>query len=196
MTLANIWSSGCWIIGGGSAVARHISKCVTCRKLQAATQVQEMADLPKDRIEPSGPFIYSAVDYFGPWLVKEGRRLVKRYGVLFTCMASRAVHIEIPHSMDTSSFINAYRGFADRRGPIRQLRSDRGTNFVGCQTELKDALLEMDNEIIRKRLLENQCDWINECAPCEPYERCLGATNSNSSKSIVRPPEPSWHPIR
>ena len=87
MTLAAIRSSGFWIIGGGSAVARHISKCVTCRKLPAATQDQKMADLPKDRIEPSQPFTYSAVDYCGPWLVKEGRREVKRYGVLFTCMA-------------------------------------------------------------------------------------------------------------
>jgi hypothetical protein len=63
--------------------------------------------------------MYSAVDYFGPWLVKEGRREVKRYGVLFTCMASRAVHLEIAHSMDTSSFINAYRRFVGRRGPVR-----------------------------------------------------------------------------
>ena len=120
-----------------------------------------MADLPRDRIEPSQPFTYSAVDYFGPWLVKEGRREVKRYGVLFTCMSSRAVHIEIAHSMDTSSFINAYRRFVGRRGPVRQLRSDCGTNFVGCQTELKNALLKMDDEKISKHLLEDQCDWIN-----------------------------------
>ena len=100
------------------------------------------------------------MDCFGPWLVKEGRKEVKRYGVLFTCMASRAVHIEIAHSMDTSSFINAYRRFAGRRGPIRQLRSDRGSN-LGSQTELQKALLEMDEEKIHEKLLEDQCDWIN-----------------------------------
>ena len=63
--------------------------------------------------------------------------------------------------MDTSSFINAYRRFVGRRGPVRLLRSDRGTNFVGCQTELRNALLEMDDEKISKCLLEDQCDWIN-----------------------------------
>ena len=56
MTLANIRSSRYWIVGGSSAVARQISKCVTCRKLRAATQVEKMADLLKDRIEPSQPF--------------------------------------------------------------------------------------------------------------------------------------------
>ena len=183
MTLAAIRSSGIWIIGGGSAVARHISKCVTCRKLRAATQEQKMADLPKDRIEPSQPFTYSAVDCFGPWLVKEGRKEVKRYGVLFTCMASRAVHIEIAHSMDTSSFINAYRRFVGRRGPVRQLRSDRGTNFVGSQTELQNALLEMDEEKIRKRLLEDQCDWINSKMNV-PYASHMGGVWERQIRTV------------
>ena len=51
-------------------------------------QEQRMANLPEDRVQPAPPFSYSAVDYFGPWYVKEGRRQLKRYGVLFTCLAS------------------------------------------------------------------------------------------------------------
>ena len=99
-----------------------------------------MADLPEDRLEPSPPFTYSAVDYFGPWLVKEGQKNVKRYGVLFTCLVSRAVHLETAISLDTSSFLNAYRRFIGRRGPVRQLRTDCGTNFVGSKTELQSVL--------------------------------------------------------
>jgi hypothetical protein len=59
-------------------------------------------------------------------------------------MASRAVHIEVAASLETDSFINALRRFLSRRGPIRQLRSDQGTNFVGAKKELKDALRELD----------------------------------------------------
>ena len=66
MTYNSIRSSGFWIIGGGSAVSSHISKCVKCRKFRGAPQEQKMADLPEDRLKPAPPFTYSGVDYFGP----------------------------------------------------------------------------------------------------------------------------------
>lgn len=88
-----------------------------------------MADLPEDHLEPSPPFMYSAVDYFGPWLVKEGRENVERYGVLFTCLVSRAVHLETAISLDTSSFLTSiYRRIIGRyyyRGPVRHLQIRR-----------------------------------------------------------------------
>lgn len=48
MTLSEIRFRGFWIIGGSTAVATHISKCVTCRKLRGKVQDQKMADLPVD----------------------------------------------------------------------------------------------------------------------------------------------------
>jgi len=120
-----------------------------------------MSDLPEDRLESTPPFTYCAVDYFGPFVVKESRKELKRYGVLFTCMASRAIHLEIANSLETDSFINALRRFISRRGPIRQLRSDQGTNFVGARRELQPALAEMDQQKIKTKLLEEQCDWFS-----------------------------------
>ena len=76
----------------------------------------------------------------GLWCVKEGRREVKRYGTLFTCMASCAIHIEVAQSMETDSFLQALRCVINRRGPIRELRSEQGTNFVGVENELKRAI--------------------------------------------------------
>ena len=71
---------------------------------------QKMASLPEDRITPSKPpFTYVGVDCFGPSLVRPGRATAKRNAVLFTCLAIRTVHIEVVHSMDTKSFINALR---------------------------------------------------------------------------------------
>ena len=161
MTLNEVRSNGFWVVSGPSVVANIISSCVKCQKLRGAVQEQRMSDLPEDRLEPTPPFTYCAVDYFGPFIIKDGRKELKRYGVLFTCMASRAVHIETANSLETDAFINALRRFICRRGPIRQLRSDQGTNFVGARTELAQALAEMDQEKIRTKLLEEQCDWIS-----------------------------------
>ena len=130
MTINEMRSNGYWILGCSSAVSDAIYHCVTCRKLRSKTQEQKMADLPFDRVHPAPPFTYCGVDYFGPFIDKERRKELKRYGVIFTCFTSRAVHLEIANSLDTDSFINALRRFLALRGPIRQLRSDRGTNFL------------------------------------------------------------------
>ena len=158
-THAEIRSSGYWIVNGSSLIGHHISKCVTCRKLRASPQQQVMAELPTDRFEQVPPFTFSAVDYFGPFYIKEGRKEMKRYGVLFTCMASRAIHLEIATSLTTDSFLNAYRRFVCRRGPIQQLRSDQGTNFVGAKNELEAALHEMNHNKIQRELPKDNCDW-------------------------------------
>ena len=60
-----------------------------------------MADLPKDRFQEAAPFTYCAVDMFGPFKIKVKRSEAKRYGTMFTCLASRTVHIEVSHSMIT-----------------------------------------------------------------------------------------------
>ena len=161
MTLNEVRSNGFLIINGSVVVSSIISSCVKCKKLRGAVQEQRMSDLPEDRLETAPPFTYCAVDYFGPFIVKDGRKELKRYGVLFTCMASRAIHLETSNSLDTDSFINALRRFISRRGPIRQLRSDQGTNFVGARKELAQALSEMDQERIKAKLLEEQCDWFS-----------------------------------
>ena len=109
VTLIELRSNGYWIINGNAAVKHFISRCVRCRYLRGTAGEQKMANLPNSRVDPTPPFSYFAVDCFGPWYVKEGRREVKRYGTLFTCMASRAIHLEVAHSMETDSFLQALR---------------------------------------------------------------------------------------
>ena len=158
MTVNQIRSNGYWIIGCSSAVSFLISKCVICRKVRGSLQYQKMADLPSDRSDTAPPFTYVGVDFFGPWSVREGRKDLKRYGVLFTCLSCRAIHVETASSLDTSSFINALRRFIAIRGPIRELRSDRGTNFVGAERELREAIAEFDDKLISEFLQERGCD--------------------------------------
>ena len=94
MTLNEIRANGYWIVGGTSAVGSYIWPCIVCRKTRSAVVEQKMADLPEDRLEPAPPFTFCAVDYFGSCSIEEGRKEMKRYGILFTCLASRDIHLE------------------------------------------------------------------------------------------------------
>ena len=108
----------------------------------------------------STPFTSTGVDYFGPIVVKRGRSLVKRYGVLFTCLASRAVHLEMAASLDTDAFINALRRFVARRGQVRVMRSDNGTNLVGGERELREAIQDWNTYRIETFLQQKNITWL------------------------------------
>ncbi|XP_060919668.1 uncharacterized protein LOC132993709 [Labrus mixtus] len=123
-----------------------------------------MADLPADRLSTEPPFTNVSLDVFGPWMVSSRRTRgdpaqSKRWAVLFTCMSVRAIHIEVIESLDTSSFINALRHFLAIRGPVKLIRSDRGTNFVSACKELKIPS-NIDNSSVEKFLLDQGCKWI------------------------------------
>ena len=161
ITLNEIRNSGFWIVGVNTLTKSLISKCVTCRRKRGKLGQQKMADLPADRVIQSAPFTYTGVDLFGPFVIKNKRKLLKRYGILFTCCMSRAIHIETSESLETDSFILALRRFIARRGHVRLLRCDNGTNFVGARNELLSATKEMDPTKVKNFLLNHGTDWMH-----------------------------------
>ena len=96
---------------------------------------------------------------FSPFIIRQRRSEVKRYGAMFTCMNSCAVHIKVTHSLDTDSFILALRQMIARRGNVRTIYSDNGSNFIGAENELTKALEEMDDKI-QAFVEESGGDWI------------------------------------
>ena len=139
-TLGALRSNGFWILGSKQLVSSIIQKCVICRKLRGKMAQQKMSDLPVERTSPNAPFTNVGVDVFGHWFVAyrhtRSRAQAKCWAVLFTCFSTRAVHIEVIDSMDTSAFINALRRFSAIRGPAEKFYSDCGTNFVAGSKEL------------------------------------------------------------
>ena len=105
-------------------------------------------------------FTYCGVDMFGPFIIRPRQSEAKRYGAMFTCMNSRAVHIEVNHNLDTNSFKQELRGIIARRGNIRTIYSDNGSNFIRADNELKRAFEEMDNEKIQAFMQEFGGDWV------------------------------------
>ncbi|XP_034028092.1 uncharacterized protein LOC117512219 isoform X1 [Thalassophryne amazonica] len=159
-TQMELRANGFWVIGGSKLVAKLIHTCVLCRKLRRPTENQRMAELPKERLEASAPFTYSGMDCFGPFIVKKARKKYKRYGIIFTCLYSRAVHIKMLEDLSTDSFINALRCFISLRGAVRQLYCDQGSNFVGAKNEFKETLKQCDTKLLEIFLTERQCEFV------------------------------------
>ncbi|XP_038061252.1 uncharacterized protein LOC119731982 [Patiria miniata] len=150
-----------WIVKGRIAVKRVLRHCLECKKKKATPETQVMADLPKDRVtHGAAPFSTVGVDFFGPFMVKRARSELKRYGCLFTCLTTRAIHIEVCQSLETDSFINALQRFISRYGQPAQIRSDNGTNFVGAQRELRRALQDWNQRQIENYLHQREVQWI------------------------------------
>ena len=134
--------------------------CVLCRKRDATTQQPEMAELPFERTESQiFPFQNTGVDYFGPFEVSLLRRTMKRWICLFTCLSTRAVHLEVAYSLDTESCLAAINRFIARKGRPSLIISDNGTNFVGSAKELKQAIEGWNQQLIEERLAQDQIEW-------------------------------------
>ncbi|XP_077974481.1 uncharacterized protein LOC120338155 [Styela clava] len=150
-----------WIVKGTSLVRKIINNCVLCRRKQRKPEYQEMSDLPVDRVTPDKPpFSYVALDCFGPFFIRQGRNDVKRYGVLFTCLTTCAVRVEIAQNLDMNSFIMALRRFVSRRGQVLEIRSDNGSNFVAAEHELRQAIKCWNQKQVHDYLLQKNIKWI------------------------------------
>ena len=159
-TVGRLRDQGYWIVGASKEVGSVVHRCVRCRWLRGKALGQKMADLPWNRTTTEPPFTYCGADVFGPMYVKEGRKEVKRYGVVFTCFSLRAVHIELLATMETDSFIQSLRRLIGRRGAVREIRSDNGSNFVGADNELKKAMEEINHKKVGEFLTSHGCDYV------------------------------------
>ena len=98
-----------------------------------------MSNLPEACLAISqSPFTNTGIDYCGPLTIKQGRcthstdGTSKRYGAIFTCLSSHAVHMEQVGNLSTDNFILALRQFICRRGLPKNIFNDNGTNFTGA----------------------------------------------------------------
>ncbi|XP_049548132.1 uncharacterized protein LOC125959354 [Anopheles darlingi] len=143
-----------------SCYARVRRNCQWCKNAAAEPKAPIMADLPPARLAAYvRPFTYVGLDYFGPIEVAVGRRVEKRWGMLATCLTVRAVHIELVHSLTTSSCIMGLRNLIARRGTPLTIFCDRGTNFVGAQRELQRNPELIDHVDITKECSQRGIRW-------------------------------------
>ena len=125
-----------------------------------------MNDLSAEGVSvPTSPFIHTVIDYFEPLFVKFSRKtrsnqaISKQYEAIFLYLASRALHIELAGDLSTDSFVLALPRFTATMGNPQTITSDNGTNFVGAQRGLSDAIQKLDQHKIRDELNQKSNQW-------------------------------------
>ena len=110
-----------------------------CRLAEKKVASQQMGQVSEFRMKPTPVFHNCATDIFGPFMIRDAvRRRVKGkgYGVIFTCLSTRAVHLELAESYDTDAFLGALRRFSSIRGYPATMHSDNGSQLVAANKEL------------------------------------------------------------
>ena len=148
----------------GSKLARLVKeKCQLCKLHDAKFLEQPMGLLPEATLKPAPTFNHVMLDLFGPYTVRgevQKRTSGKAYGVMFTDLAMRAVHIEAVFGYDTSNFLMALCRFASLRGWLEMIYSDPGSQLVGAERELKEASQRNDRESLQRDSVQNGSTWV------------------------------------
>lgn len=119
-----------------------------------------MGSLPYDRLQIAPAFSKVGVDFFGLIKVKHLRKQQKRYGCLFTCLVTRAIHLDVAFSLFTDCFNTCLRRFIVRRGKPTVIYSDNRTNFVGANRELRVCNDDWNQDTIGGVLSQEGIQWV------------------------------------
>lgn len=115
-------------MGGRPAIRKHQHGCRECQRWKSSPKVPKMADLPPARLRLfKPPFWSTGVDCFGPFIIHHGRRTEKRWGIIFKCLTTRCLHLDLLGMMDVDAFLLALRRFISRHGKPFEIWADRGT---------------------------------------------------------------------
>ena len=158
------------VIGLRKALASIRFHCFLCRRFDKKNIQPIIAPLPSYRLPTTAthyPFANSGVDFFGPFYVKGV--VEKHYGLIFTCMVTRAVHLETCPDLNTDTFLNAFGRYCSRRCQPQLLYSDNGKTFVGASEELKKTVKAWNNDRIYKALAVANTTWKFNPPPYGPH---------------------------
>ena len=147
-----------WIIHGIGSVKYFLNNCGKCALSKAKPVRQLMSDLPECRLTVTNkPFRFSGLDYFGPYSFREGRSIRKAWGLLFTCLFTRCLHVELVTSLDLNSFLLAFFRFTNLRGAVDTIYSDNGSTFCAAADRLPNLLGSSE---FQNSLRKNNINWI------------------------------------
>ncbi|RUA05209.1 MAG: hypothetical protein DSY43_05115, partial [Gammaproteobacteria bacterium] len=176
-----------WVSQGSKLARSDKRSCQLCKLREAKFLEQEMSPLTEARLKPSPAFNMVMLDLFGPYAVRgevQKRTSGKAYGVIFTDMVMRAVHIEAVFAYDTSSFLLALSRFASVRGWQEKIYSDPGSQLIGAGRELEEAWKNMDRQSLQKSGTKNGSTWIFGPADSPWYQGAVESLVKSAKRAI------------
>ena len=179
-----------WIPQGRATVNRVLRKCSICRRHEGGPyKMPLMPPIPTERVSTSAPFTYTGVDYFGPRFLKTKRETQKVWVCLNTCLATRAIHLELMYKMTTQQFLVGFRRFIARHGKPNRIISDNAAQFKLASDTISKLWRQILTEENTMSYAANEnIQWIFtvELAPWMGgfYERLVGIVKRSLRKAI------------
>lgn len=181
-----------WIPHGRATVRNVVSSCNVCRRYEGGPyKMPLMPSIPKFRVNKSKPFSYTGLDYMGPLLIKCVDGPKKIWICLFTCLVTRAIHLEVVLDMSTEEFIMCFRRFISQRGTPIQIISDNAAQFKSANYVINKSWYNViRDEDVQSYVSTAGIHWsfIVELAPWMGgfYERLIGLVKRALRKVIGR----------
>ncbi|XP_048577231.1 uncharacterized protein K02A2.6-like [Nematostella vectensis] len=176
-----------WIVKGNKLSKIVKKECVFCKRLAHQTETQIMSALPQLRLAPYiPPFFHTSCDYFGPINVRIGRnKSDKYYGVIFTCLNTRAVHLEMAVDLSTMDFLQVLRRFFSIRGYPATVLSDNGSQMAGAERELRELIKGLNDDQLRQFNAEKGIRWIF-ITPAAPHQNGCAEALVKTCKTALK----------
>lgn len=178
-----------WILKVRIAIRKFIGRfCVQCIRHSKIAAQQLMGSLPAARSTPGHAFERVGVDFAGPYNMRklpstalalrravtnkqlyEEPSTIKGWVVVFICLITRAVHLDVLHGLTVEEFLAALARMTARRGHCVQMWSDNGTTFVGADNELVRVLTEWEKSFPFDSLADLGTKW-TFITPAAPFK--------------------------
>lgn len=189
-TLLKVKTSGFHIPRGRQTVKSVISSCALCKKFNSLPfRYPAPTALPQHRVNFSYPFEHVGIDFTGSIVIKgaDGHKIDKSYIIIYSCMNTRGIHLDLLPSMDTKQFVLSFIRFSNLFGTPLVIYSDNAKSFTkGVQ--LIESALQTDlfrtkfvNQAIKHIRIPVYSAWYGAI-----YERLIGVVKRCLHKTIGR----------
>ena len=152
-----------------------------------------MPPLPSERVSVAAPFTNTGIDYFGPLYIKAKGDKQTVWVCLYTCLVTRAVHLELMQDMSAYQFLLGFRRFIARHGKPNKVISVNASQFKLAADTISKLWVDIltENDVLSYVANENiQWKFIVELAPWMGgfYKRLVGLVKRSLRKTIGKIP--------